>query len=91
MKNRRIALKLYITGQTPRSEQAIYNLNRLCEARWPDEYDLDIIDVLEQPHLAEKDGIVATPTLIKTTPPPIRRIIGDLSETQKVLNGLGLL
>ena len=91
MNDKRISLKLYVTGQTPRSEQAIANLNRLCEARWPDQYTLDIIDVLEQPHLAEEDGIVATPTLIKTAPRPTRRIIGDLSETQKVLNGLGLL
>jgi circadian clock protein KaiB len=90
MKDKNVSLKLYITGQTSRSEQAISNLNRLCESHWPDQYTVRIIDVLEQPHLAEEDGIVATPTLIKTAPPPMRRIIGDLSETQKVLAGLGL-
>ncbi len=90
MQDKTISLKLYITGQTSRSEQAISNLNRLCESYWTDQYTLQIIDALEQPHLAEEDGIVATPTLIKIAPPPMRRIIGDLSETQKVLAGLGL-
>ncbi|MGC9400219.1 MAG: circadian clock KaiB family protein [Anaerolineae bacterium] len=90
MKDKLVSLKLYITGQTSRSEQAIVNLRRLCETYWADDYTIDIIDVLEQPRLAEENGIVATPTLIKVAPPPVRRLIGDLSATRKVLVGLGL-
>jgi circadian clock protein KaiB len=84
-------LKLFITGQTPRSSRAITNLRRICEEELGTEYDLIIIDVLEQPQLAEDEKILATPTLIKEHPPPIRRIIGDLSDTKQVLLGLELL
>jgi len=86
----KILLKLYVTGVTGSSEQAIANLRRICEEEMPDEYQLDVIDVLERPQLAEDDKILATPTLIKQLPPPLRRIIGDLSATQKVLLGLDL-
>lgn len=78
-------LKLFITGQTLRSERAVTNLRRMCEEGLGGEYEVIIIDVLEQPHLAEKEKILATPTLIKVSPPPTRRIIGDLSDVQKVL------
>jgi circadian clock protein KaiB len=84
-------LKLFITGQTPRSSRAITNLHRICEEELGTEYELIIIDVLEQPQLAEYEKILATPTLIKEHPPPIRRIIGDLSDTKQVLLGLELL
>jgi len=83
-------LRLYITGTTPRSERAIANLEKLCERDLKGRYDLQIIDVLESPQLAEDEKILATPTLIKDLPPPLRRIIGDLSDSEKVLLGLDL-
>ncbi len=83
-------LRLYITGKTPRSERAISNLQKICERDLKDLYDLQIIDVLESPQLAENEKILATPTLIKDLPPPLRRIIGDLSNSEKVLLGLDL-
>lgn len=83
-------LKLYITGQTPRSIRAIDNLHRTCRRILGDQYELTIIDVLEQPQAAEDEKILATPTLIKISPPPLRRVVGDLSDTQKVLLGLDL-
>ena len=84
-------LKLYITGQTARSEQAIANLHRLCKQELKDQYELVIIDILERPQLAEDEKILATPTLIKELPPPLRRVIGDLSDTEKVILGLDLI
>jgi circadian clock protein KaiB len=83
-------LKLFITGQTPRSTYAIANLTRICRDTLHDQYEVLIIDVPEQPELAEEDKVLATPTLIKAFPPPVRRIIGDLSDAQKVIWGLGL-
>lgn len=83
-------LKLFITGKTPRSELCIANLKAICDGNLADLYDLIIIDVLERPQLAEDAKILATPTLIKELPPPTRRIIGDLSDTDKVLSGLDL-
>jgi circadian clock protein KaiB len=83
-------LKLYITGRTPRSEQCITNLRTICERELHGEYELEVIDVLEKPQLAEDDKILATPTLIKKLPPPVRTLIGDLSETERVLIGLDL-
>jgi len=85
---RSFSLKLYITGKTARSEQAISNLRRICDQELGDDYELRIIDVLERPELADEDRILATPTLIKKSPMPIRRVIGDLSDVEKVLLGL---
>ena len=84
-------LKLFITGQTIRSGRAIANLRQIIEKELGTEYELIIIDVLEQPQVAENEKILATPTLIKEFPPPVRRIIGDLSDTKRVLVGLELL
>jgi circadian clock protein KaiB len=84
-------LKLFITGQTLRSSRAITNLRRICENELGTEFELTVIDVLEKPQLAEDNRILATPTLIKEFPPPKRRIIGDLSDTKLVLQGLELL
>lgn len=84
-------LKLYVTGNTPRAERAIANLRRICEVELGGQYEMLVIDVLERPQLAEDEKILATPTLIKHLPPPLRRIIGDLSDTDKVLIGLELL
>lgn len=81
-------LKLYVTGNTPRTERAIKNLQRLCEVELQGQYQMMVIDVLERPQLAEDEKIMATPTLIKHLPPPLRRIIGDLSDIEKVLLGL---
>jgi circadian clock protein KaiB len=83
-------IKLYITGQTPRSLRAIENLRRICDEELRGEYELAVIDVLERPQLAEDEKILATPMVGKELPPPIRRIIGDLSDTERVLLGLDL-
>ena len=88
---KKFPLKLYITGQTARSARAIENLRRICEEELKGEYEMVIYDILEHPQLAEDQKILATPTVIKELPPPARRIIGDLSETEKVLFGLDLL
>lgn len=83
-------LKLYITGKTPKSERAIANLQNICEHELESQYEMVIIDILERPQLAEDEKILATPTLIKVLPLPLRRVIGDLSDTDKVLIGLDL-
>lgn len=85
-----VKLTLYVTGQTPNSQRAIANMRRICEDELGGQYELVIVDVLERPQLAEDDRILATPTLIKELPLPLRRIIGDLSDTEKVLLGLDL-
>ncbi len=77
-----------MTGASPRTGTAIANLRRICEQELEGRYDLEIIDVLEFPELAEDEKILATPTLIKSLPLPLRRVIGDLSDTEKVLLGL---
>jgi circadian clock protein KaiB len=81
-------LKLYVTGTSPRAEVAIANLRRICEQELSGQYELQIIDVVKEPQVAEDDRILATPTLIKQLPPPLRRVIGDLSDKEKVLLGL---
>ena len=83
-------LKLYVTGQTPRSRDAIAHLQRLCEQELQGSFEMTVIDVLDRPQLAEDEKILATPTVIKELPPPIRRIIGDLSDTERVLLGLDI-
>jgi circadian clock protein KaiB len=84
-------LKLYVAGQSPRSEQAIANLRHICEQALKGRCQLSIIDALEQPQLAEADKVLATPTLIKELPLPVRRVVGDLSDGDKILVALGLL
>ncbi|MGK7904085.1 MAG: circadian clock protein KaiB [Hormoscilla sp.] len=91
MSNDKYILKLYIAGNTPRAQRAITNLLRICEEELADKYEVEIIDVIEQPQLAEDDKILVTPTLIKQLPPPLQRIIGDMSNTETVLLGLDLL
>jgi circadian clock protein KaiB len=81
-------LTLYVTGSSPRAKVAIANLERLCKEELLGEYELEIVDVLENPQRAEDEKILATPTLIKQLPPPLRRVIGDLSDKDKVLLGL---
>jgi circadian clock protein KaiB len=89
--SKKYVLKLFVTGQTQRSELAIENLHRICEEEFQNEYELIVIDISQRPQLAEDDKILATPTVIKELPPPIRRIIGDLSNKEKVLLGLDLV
>jgi circadian clock protein KaiB len=84
-------LRLYITGRTLTSQTAIENLNRICENELKGHYKLEVIDVLEHPNLAEDEKILATPTLVKQLPEPFRKIIGDLSDREKVLLGLDII
>lgn len=84
-------LRLYVTGHTARSARALTNLKMICEEELEGRYRIEVIDVLEQPERSERDRIVATPTLIRELPPPIRRIIGDLSDRDEVLHGLELI
>jgi|SRR5947209_12183074 len=86
----RIQLKLYIAGQTPKSVAALTNLRKICEQYMPEKYELIVIDLLKQPQLARGDQIVAVPTVVKNLPVPIRKLIGDLSNTERVLVGLDL-
>jgi circadian clock protein KaiB len=83
-------LRLYVAGQSPRSLHALANLKRLCEAHLAGHYEIEIIDLVERPALARGDDILAIPTLVRRLPAPSRRIIGDLSNTQRVLAGLQL-
>ncbi|MHB9030584.1 MAG: circadian clock KaiB family protein [Candidatus Latescibacterota bacterium] len=89
-KQEKYVLRLYITGSTPRSAQAIRNLKIICEERLKGRYELEVIDIYQQPNRAKDDHILAAPTLIKRLPSPLRKIIGDLSDTEHVLVGLGL-
>jgi circadian clock protein KaiB len=86
----RFVLKLYIAGRTPRTEQAITGIREICERDLGGLYELIVIDVLERPQLAEHERILATPTLVKELPPPLRRVVGDLSNKDRVLVGLDL-
>lgn len=83
-------LRLFITGSTPRSTRAIDNMRRICEENLKGRYDLEVIDVYQDPEATKDLQIVATPTLVKVLPQPLRRIIGDLSDRERVLAGLGL-
>src|SRR5512147_1071241 len=83
-------LRLYVTGLTPRSTTAISNIKEICERYLKNRYELEIIDIYQQPALAEGEQIIAAPTLIKKLPLPLRRLIGDLSDEDRVLLGLDL-
>lgn len=86
----KIVLKLYVSGQTANSVRAIANLRQICDEELSGRYVLDVIDVTRQPEVAERKKILATPALIKEIPPPLRRIVGDLSDREQVLLGLEL-
>ncbi len=88
---KRYVLRLYVSGVTMRSVAAIENIKEICETHLPDRYDLQVIDIYQQPELAKKAQIVAVPTLIKLLPEPLRHLVGDLSELEKVLVGLDLI
>ena len=83
-------LRLYVAGRTPKSVEAIENLKRLCEQYLKGKYRLEVVDLVEQPQLAKGDQILAVPTLVRKLPQPIKKIIGDLSDIQRVLVGLDL-
>jgi circadian clock protein KaiB len=83
-------LRLYVAGQTPKSLAAFANLKRICEEHLAGEFDIEVVDLIENPRLAKDDQIVAIPTLVRKLPPPIRKIIGDLSDTERTLVGLQL-
>jgi circadian clock protein KaiB len=83
-------LRLYVAGQSPKSLRALANLQRLCEAHLAGHYEIDVIDLIENPSLARGDDILAIPTLVRRLPEPLRKIIGDLSNTERVLLGLRL-
>jgi circadian clock protein KaiB len=84
-------LRLYVAGQTPKSIAALANLKRLCEGHLAGRYRIEVVDLLSQPHLARRDDIVVIPTLVRKLPPPLRKIIGDLSNVERVLVGLDVL
>ena len=83
-------LRLYVAGQTPKSITAFANLKRICEEHLAGEFEIEVIDLIENPRLANEDQIVAIPTLVRKLPEPIRKIIGDLSDTERTLVGLQL-
>ena len=83
-------LRLYVAGQTPRSLAAFANLRRICEEHLAGQYSIEVVDLLQTPQLAAGDQILAIPTLVRKLPEPVRKIIGDLSDTERVLVGLDL-
>jgi circadian clock protein KaiB len=84
-------LRLYVAGQTPKSIVALANLKRICDEHMNGQYKIEIIDLMENPQLAQRDQIVAIPTLVRELPSPLKRIIGDLSNTDRVLVGLDVV
>lgn len=91
MKTAKYTLVLYVAGATPRTVAALENLKGICEEHLKGEYSLTVIDLVKNPKLAKGDQIVAIPTLVRRLPPPLKRMIGDLSDREKVLVGLNLV
>ncbi|MFP5221714.1 MAG: circadian clock KaiB family protein [Acidobacteriota bacterium] len=87
----RYVLRLYVSGMSPRSLEAIASIRRICEEHLKGRYEIEVIDIYEHPEVARKQQILAAPTLIKTLPPPLRKFIGGLSDEGRVLRGLDLL
>src|SRR5215217_2317241 len=90
LKRAKYILRLYVTGSSARSLTAVHNLTKICEEHFPDEYDLEVIDIYKDPTAAREEQIIAVPTLVKQLPRPLRKFVGDLSNTQKILVGLDL-
>jgi circadian clock protein KaiB len=88
--DKKFVLRLYVSGATSRSSKAIKNIRNFCEEHLKGRYELEIIDIYQQPGLLEKDQVVAAPTLIKALPPPLRKLIGDMSNEEKVMVGLNI-
>ncbi len=83
-------LRLYVTGTTPRSARAIANVKKICDQHLPGRYRLEVIDLYQQPQLAQAEQIIAAPTLVRQLPLPVRRVLGDMSKTERMLIVLGL-
>jgi circadian clock protein KaiB len=83
-------LRLYVAGQTPRSLTAFANLKKLCEEHLAGRYEIEVVDLIKNPHLAQHDQILALPTLVRKLPAPIKRVIGDLSNSERVMVGIDL-
>lgn len=83
-------LRLFVSGMTPRSMRAVASIRKICEEHLQGRYELEVVDIYQSPHLAREDQVIAAPTLIKSLPEPLRRLIGDLSDTDRVLQGLDL-
>lgn len=90
-RNAKWQLRLYVAGQTPRAKTAFANLQKICEEHLAGEYEIEVIDLRENPQLARGDEIIAVPTLVRHLPEPMTKIIGDLSDTERVLVGLQLI
>lgn len=90
METEKIELRLYVAGQTPKSILALKNINRYCKEHFDGQYSIEVVDLLKNPQLAEGDQIFAIPTLVRKFPEPIRKIIGDLSNEERVLVGLNM-
>jgi circadian clock protein KaiB len=90
LKRAKYILRLYVTGSSARSLRAVDNLKKICEEHFPDDYDLEVIDIYENPTAAREEQIIAVPTLVKKLPRPLRKFVGDLSNTQKILIGLDI-
>ncbi len=88
--DRQYVLRLYVAGVTPRSRKAVTNIRKICEEKLKGRYELEVVDIYQQPDLAIQEQIVAAPTLIKQLPLPLRRVIGDMSDTERVIVGLDL-
>jgi circadian clock protein KaiB len=88
--DQRYVLRLYVTGTTSRSARAVVNVRRICDEFLNGKYDLEVIDILRSPEKAVEGQILAAPTLVKLSPHPVRRLIGDMSKTDRLLSGLGL-
>ena len=82
-------LRLYITGSTPKSTRAVHNLMKMCQEHLAGLYELEVIDIYQQPELAQVEDIIAAPTLVKKRPLPVQKVLGDLSNTQRLVSGLG--
>ncbi len=83
-------LRLYVAGETPKSQNAINNIRKICEERLKGRYEIEVVDLMKSPQLAKGDQIVALPTLVRRLPPPLKKIIGDLSNEERVLVGLDI-
>ncbi|NJD76198.1 MAG: hypothetical protein FIB08_03765 [Candidatus Methanoperedens sp.] len=88
--NERYILRLYVTGMTPKSIQAVLNIKKICEENLKGRYELEVIDIYQQPVLAKDEQIIAAPTLVKKLPLPLRKLIGDMSDKERILLGLDL-
>ena len=87
----RFVLRLYVSGMTTRSRQAIENIRHLCEEHLVGRYDLEIVDIYQQPGLAKDAQVIAAPTLVKTLPPPLRKVIGDMGDPGRIMVVLGII